>query len=169
MFNKDVKISGKHSYFMDELKNQGFFKRHIDIYMQAAIIGFQYNRRSLINKTGDYSDKTTSIFTETILGEQQNLFFIYRLIILLDNSNESLDERINRAFRDDSLAEVSNNHEENLKVYNSYVLGGIEILYEKIIEKGATDLDYIKNSFEFIREQHLAITSQSADDLLNDL
>lgn len=170
MFNKDTRIHGIHSYMMDELRDRGFFKRQVDIYIQAPIVGFYYNRKAEVDKSSEYKDKNTNINSGQIIGAQDDLFFNFRLIMLLENEKElSLEERITRAFKDDANADVSNRHTENMHLFTSYVLGGIEVLYEKIIEIGATDYDYIKNSFAFLKEQQLSFASLSADDLINEL
>lgn len=171
MFDKNIKISGKHSFYMDELKNKGLFKRHLDIYIHSAIIGFHYGRVSKSDKTSEYSSyKPTNIFLEQIMTEINNLEFVYRLVMLLHEADKlELDERIKRAFRDDSLDEVHEQHKNNMLIFNSYVLGGIEVFYEKIIEQSVTELDYLKKSYEFMKEHNLTMASQTAEDFLNDL
>lgn len=171
IFDKNILIVGKHSAYIDLLKEKGFFKRHLDAYINAAIIGFQYNKKSIEDtKSEVYKDKRTQIHTEQLIGESTTLEFLYRLIMLLDSQKElSLEERISRAFREDSIEEINDKHKENMNLFKSYVLGGIEILYEKIIEKGATEQDLMKNAFEFMKEQNLAITDISADDVLKEL
>ncbi|MCK6255458.1 hypothetical protein LCY76_02310 [Fictibacillus sp. KIGAM418] len=170
LFDKNIIITGKHSAYMDLLRDKGFFSRHLDIYINSAIVGFQYNRKSLSDKSETYKDKRTQIHTEQLVKESSILEFIYRLIMLLDNQKDStLEDRINRAFRDDSLNDVSEKHSENTKVFISYVLGGVEVLYEKIIEKGATEQDLMKNAYEFMKEQNLSFINRSADDILNEL
>lgn len=171
MFDKNIKISGIHSFYMDELKNRGLFRRHLDIYIHSAIIGFHYGRISQTDKTSQHTTyKPTNIFLEQIMTEVNNLEFVYRLIMLLHDSDKLiLEERIKRAFRDDSLEEVHEQHKKNMLIFNSYVLGGIEVLYEKIIDQSVTDLDYLRKSYEFMKEHNLAVAAQTADDLLKDL
>ena len=45
----------------------------------------------------------------------------------------------------------------------------IEVLYEKIIEKGATEQDFMKNAYEFMKEQKLSFESENPDEVLNRL
>ena len=42
--------------------------------------------------------------------------------------------------------------EKDLEVFNSYVRGGIEVLYEEIIKKSPTSENYIENFYKFIDE-----------------
>ena len=155
---------------MDELDIHNFFDRKIDVYINAAIVGFRYNRKQPKDKSTAFKDQKSTIFAEQMIKEGSTLEFIYRLILLLENSNSnSLEDRINRAFRDDSLEDISGRHKENMELFNSYVLGGIEILYEKLLETGATREDYMKNAYKFMKEQELAFTKPKADDLVDNL
>ena len=71
---------------------------------------------------------TTKIFADIQMKNSDDLNFNYRLIMLLDKENESDSEkRIEKAFRG-----IKNENDELL--YNQYVLGGVEVLYENIIE-----------------------------------
>lgn len=170
MFKKNVAIYGKHSQYVDELTNNKFFHRAIDAYINAAVVGFRYNRKSTRDKSAAYKDAKTTIFAEQMIKESPTIEFIYRLILLLENcTNDSLEDRINRAFRDDSLEDVSDRHKENMEVFNSYILGGIEILYEKLLETGATQEDYMKNAYNFIKDQELTFNKLKADDLIDSL
>lgn len=171
IFDKNIIIVGKHSSYIDMLKEKGFFKRHLDAYINAAIVGFQYNRIGVEdNKSEPYKDKRTQIHTEQLIGESATLEFIYRLIMLLDKKDAlPIEDRISRAFREDSIEEINTKHQENMALFKSYVLGGIEVLYEKIIEKGATDQDLMKNAYEFVKEQYLSFTSVNADDVIKNL
>lgn len=171
IFDKNIIIVGKHSAYIDLLKEKGFFKRHLDAYINAAVVGYHYNRLGIEdNKSELYKDKRTQIHTEQLIGESVILEFIYRLIMLLDKKDEiSIEDRISRAFREDSIEEINDKHLQNMAVFKSYVLGGIEVLYEKIIEKGATDQDLMKNAYEFVKEQHISFTNVNADEVLKAL
>ncbi|MBM7700985.1 hypothetical protein [Kurthia huakuii] len=167
MFDKNIIIEGKHATFLEELDNQSFFGRIIDIYMCAAVVGFRYNRRSKVDKSGIYKNQKKSIFAEQVLKESSNLTFIYRLIMLLHEQDIlSLEERTKRAFKHDSSQELNELHAENMKIFDSYVFGGIEVLYEKLAKEGITKEDYLANAYQFIIEQNIQKEPQSADDLI---
>lgn len=170
MFKNNIVIYGKHAYYMEQLDQNRIFNRLLDIYVNAPLIGFYYKRTGIEDKSAPYQDYKKSILAEQTIKENENLIFIFRLIMLLHNSNEiSLDDRVARAFRDDSLKEKTEAHKENMKLFHSYVLGGIEILYEKIIEKGATEQDFIKNAYDFMKAINYSVNKISADELLNSL
>ena len=82
--------------------------------------------------------------------------------MLLDKQYEpDEDKRIDKAFR--HMGENPADEER----FDGYVRGGVDVLYEKLIE-GATDPeDYINNLFEFVEEFQDRFNSEvSNDDIL---
>lgn len=170
IFDKTIVLTGKHAYYAEMLKEKGFFNRILDVYINAPLVGLTYNRKSEKDTSPEYKDIDKKIFMEQISKEISVLEFVYRLTLLLDKQHEiELEERINRAFKDDAHDDISTKHEENLALFNSYVLGGIEILYEKIITQGGTTMDYIRNAYEFMKEQNLSLSNLSADKLIDSI
>lgn len=157
IFIKNYYFYGKHGRQIDELKNEKLFKRLMDVYLVAPIIGFIYKR----NSPKDKSDESKNILTETLIKEVEKIKYNYRLIMLLDEEYESdFNKRVDKAFRyiggEKSL--------KDFERFNSYVRGGIEILYENIIEKSPTQDDYIKNYYEFIKKFQ-AVYNEDIQDL----
>lgn len=149
MFDKEYSFKGTHAERVIKLtakfddKNQ-LFNRNLDVYIMAPIVGFLYQRKSEAN-TGE----TTKIFTQQLTGAYDDLLFNYRLIMLLDKNNEpSMDERVNKAFRYYGSEKARNDEE----LYEQYVRGGIDQLYEKLIEPSRTLEDYMKNLYDFMEE-----------------
>jgi hypothetical protein len=170
MFEKQYMFRGQHAERVVKLTapydpNSAIkiFERNLDVYIVAPIIGFLFGRKAEIDKT---ADKTTSVFPEQILNEQTTLKFNYRIIMLLDQKNEpDIDERINKAFRYSGRDQTVADEE----LYNKYVLGGVDVLFEKIFEPAKTSGDYIKNLYDFIEEFNdrfnEAVTSDSLIEL----
>lgn len=152
LFSKQIVITGKHAQYMKALANsfdtnlkQGFFKRNLDVYLIAPIIGKLYNRRA---EPDTSIEDDTKIFLEQLNGEIDNLMFNYRLIVLLEDRNEvELEERCNRAFRYDKNMEKRQYGDE---IFNEYVLGGIEFLYEKLIGESTNTDELIENAYTLI-------------------
>jgi hypothetical protein len=148
VFNKEYIFKGKHASYVTKLvdnKAAALFKRNIDVYLLAPIIGKYYNRTSIEDKE---AVNTTKIFAEVIIKEQLKLEFIYRVIMLL-HGNESSEEKIKRSFHDD------NNEEKmklNMEIFHSYVLGGVEVLYEKLLEDAVDQDDFLDNLYQLIDE-----------------
>ena len=120
------------------------FERNLDVYINAPLIGFLYNRKAEKDSNGDVSPQ--NIFPEQMINASDKLQYILRLIILLDKEHEPDEtKRINKAFRDFG-------QEEDLALFDNYVLGGIEVLYEKLIEDANKPSDYIDHLYNFIEE-----------------
>ena len=150
MFNKMYDFKGIHADMVRQLTGfiapelrKGLFSRNLDVYILAPIVGFLYSRKSPIDKT---SIDPTKIFPEQMIGAEEELIFNYRLIMLLDKDNEPDEaERIKHAFQYIGKPEG----DADLVLYDEYVRGGVEVLYEKLIKQS---IDIIKNLYEFIEE-----------------
>ena len=84
-FRKEFQFTGKHARMAGELwiqndSRNSYFRRLIDLYILAPIIGFRLNRKA----EADHSDgDTKSIFPEQILKERDKLEFIMQMILML--------------------------------------------------------------------------------------
>ena len=132
-FKRPVQIQGKHARMAGELWNkdnytEGYFKRLIDLYMVAPIIGFRMNRKAEVDTSGN-DEKT--IFLEQIISEKENLEFILQLILILEFSEElPARECIDKAFRN---VEKKEDFDRYNKIFHDYMRGGIEELYERLV------------------------------------
>ena len=152
MFTTDIFVRGKHATYLKYLSKKtekndrkekvaGVFERAIDVYMTAPIIGLVYGlRRDEVEPNSD----TVKIFTETVNREQLNLVSIYRTVLLVDNSRGlTADEKIEQAFRTPDTP-------ENMKIFNAYLRGGIEWLYEQITTGAVTRDEYLAKIYEIV-------------------
>jgi hypothetical protein len=151
MFDKEYSFRGKHADMVNKLTSQfnsfgnKLFARNLDVYLLAPIIGFLYSRQSVPEK----GDSTTKIFLEQLLNNQLYLWFNYRLIMLLDQENEKeFENRLNKAFRDYGKKSAKDDEE----LFEKYVLGGVEILSEKLIDNVKNEDDYLLNLYNFLEE-----------------
>lgn len=150
MFENDYTINGIHATHLKYLVNDAkVFSRYIDVYMNAAIIGFLHGRSE---KKDNSSQDRARIYADAFATERLNCDFIYRLIMLLDGTTElSTQQRLDRAFRDDSQKETEHAksvHAQNMDLFNSYVLGGIEELYEQFTNGATSRDDYINRIYD---------------------
>lgn len=148
LFSKEYSFIGKHASYVEKLREKLFF-RYVDIYIIAPIVGVYYKRKASTDNT---DDRTAKIFAEQLVGEMRKLEFAYKLVLLCDEKYakyENLEEKVKRIFSNDE--EVI---KENMKIFNEYVLGGVEVLYEKIIEENEEDAigGFIEFANEFIGE-----------------
>lgn len=164
IFNGDYQFKGSHAEKANRLVttfngNNSLFNRLLDVYLLAPIIGFLYNRSSPIDNNG----KPVNILFDAMSKEQNKLWLNYRLIMLLDKQYEAdFDKRVDKAFRNYGK-ESSQPDEEK---YEEYVRGGVDVLYEKLIEPSNTEEDYLKNLFDFIDEFENRY-GQSTDEILD--
>ncbi|WP_339295644.1 hypothetical protein MKY82_05190 [Paenibacillus sp. FSL W7-1279] len=167
MFEKEYSFKGKHAEKVIKLtakfdRDIQLFARNFDVYIVAPIIGFLYGRKADLDK----GTETTKIFPDILMREQSDLKFNYMLIMLLDKENEqNFDERINKAFRHYGSEKAQSDEQ----LYEQYVRGGVDILYEKLIETASNNDDYLKNLYDFLEEfderYNQAISTDSILDL----
>ncbi|MGO4934011.1 hypothetical protein ACTQ40_00190 [Collinsella sp. Sow4_D11] len=147
MFERDITLTGKHAtyvkYFRDDAK---LYARYVDVYMNGAIFGLLHNRRA----EKDSGDATANILADTLQRERNKCVLLYRLVMLLDEtSNLDVQERINRAFRDDADDAAPGKLVANMELFNSYVRGGIEEMYEQFIDgHGVTADEYLDRAMD---------------------
>lgn len=150
MFDKEYAFKGKHAQMVSDLtkkfdiKNNQIFQRNYDVYLLAPIIGFLYQRKADV----DYSPNInpTKIFGDILMKNIDDLMFNYRLIMLLDKKNEpNAEKRIEKAFR-------GNKGENDEALYESYVRGGVEVLYEKLMEGVTAPEEYVNKLYDFLEE-----------------
>ena len=101
-FKKEFEFKGKHAKMAQELwvrddTERTYFKRLIDLYVAAAIVGFRVDRKA----EEDYSPfETSSIFPEQMLKEKENLDFILQMMIMLNYRGTLTDEEcVKKAFQ----------------------------------------------------------------------
>ena len=134
-FRKSVVITGKHAALVDEMWKQNdiehsYFKRLVDLYTIAPVIGLRTGRKSPEDNS---TDNKRTVLLDQIMTRREDLQTIMKIILLTDNEdNLTVEEKINRTFRGPSSEEEFN---KNVDLFESYVRGGIEVLYDKIINR----------------------------------
>ena len=151
LFDKNLEITGKHAEYMRKLtenidsKNSVFSAAYV-VYKTASIIGFIYNRKS---KKDSSPTKSLTIFLDQLRKVRDDLEFNYRLIMLLDKNHEpNFDERLQKAFNYYGSDQAKSDEE----LFEQYVRGGVDVLYEKLIGNATTPEDYIKNLYDFMED-----------------
>lgn len=159
MFDKQYRFRGRHAVRVDKLtgvfdsdSKAKLFDRNVDVYTNAPLVGFLYGRRAEIDN--EKNPETNQVYNQNVMGDrviysQEELTFNFRLIMLLDKDYEpDEDKRIDKAFRhmgDDPADEER---------FDSYVQGGVDVLYEKLIEGASSPDDFISRLYDFIEEFH---------------
>lgn len=152
MFDKEYSFRGKHAekvniltsiFQEDEYAKYSIFARNLDVYIIAPLVGFLYNRKSEIDKD---NSQMTKIFLEQLSRESKTLKYIYQLIML--NCNKEVDIALDKAFRNYNTKKAIDDE----LLFETYVLGGIDYLYERLIENSKSTEEYIQNLYEFLLE-----------------
>lgn len=167
MFDKQYRFSGTHAEMVealtavfDETSQAKLFKRNLDVYINAPLIGFQYKRKAVKNTNSDIKDQ--NIFPEQMINSSDLLKYIFRLILILDTEHEpDQEKRLDKAFRE------FGKDEKDLALFDSYVLGGVEVLYDKLIEGSTDPGEYINRMYDFLEEYHERFNEEiSNEDIL---
>lgn len=150
MFDKEYSFKGKHAAMVGDLtkefdaKKNKLFARNYDVYLLAPIVGFLYQRTAPLDNATQIN--STKIFPDILIRNTDDLMFNYRLIMLLDKEHEpDPEKRIEKAFR-------GNNNPDDEALYESYVRGGVEVLYEKLMEDVNTTDDYVTRLYDFLED-----------------
>lgn len=175
MFQREFVFRGKHALYVTNLVEiAGLIQRNLDVLIIAPIIGLLYGKTGALDKS---SNNTKKIFTEQLLKEKDLLEFIYKLIILSDTTKGwSAQDKIFRAFRIDEEADNLSEKDkqmiaENRQLFESYLLGGIEYLHEKLYGNGTYDKDEMLNKlYEFIKKfyEDLQTEEYKLGDIINE-
>ena len=156
MFDKQYRFKGRHALRVDQLtgvfdgeSRAQLFARNVDVYTNAPLVGFLYGRTAELDDTRN--PETNQIYNQNVMGDrviysQEELLFNFRLIMLLDaNYEPDVEKRINNAFK-------FMDKPEHIERFNSYVRGGVDVLYEKITEHATTPDEYVNNLYDFLEE-----------------
>lgn len=160
MFDRDFTLTGKHATYLKFLavKNSKedeaeaitnsakLLERYIDVYMNAVVWGILYSKRA----SRDTSSKDRArIYADAYAAEHANCEFLYRMVMLLDESVDlTADERIDRAFRYDADEKKKEEFQQCMDLFHDYVRGGLELMYEQFTDGCITRLDYMERVYE---------------------
>lgn len=132
---------GKHRDLVDKLWTlnkiqESYFKRLVDLYAIAAIVGLKTKRRS--QEERDESDIKRTVQMKQLTENYQTLLPIMRIILIMDDSRGlNFEERLESAFE---IPAEYDTYKANMELFNSYARGGVEYLYEKLVLR-APDVD----------------------------
>ncbi len=172
MFDKQYRFKGRHALrvdqltgVFDEISKAKLIVRNVDVYANAPLIGFLYGRTADLDDTKN--PETGQVYNQNVMGDRviyssDELQFNFRLIMLLDaNYEPDVEKRIDKAFK--RMGENPADEER----FDSYVRGGVDVLYEKLIEGANNPEDYVNRLYEFVEEFNDRFNSEiNPDDIL---
>ena len=125
------------------------FKTNVNVLLVAPLIGFIFHHTATQDAEKDDHGKVweTSVFDEQMNRYKMAMEFNLRLIMLLDEDYERNEEkRLDKALR------YFMQDQRDIDRYYSYVYGGIDILYDKLVKNAVSSDDYIENIVKFCNE-----------------
>jgi len=168
MFENDYTFSGKHATYIKFLVDEAkLYERYIDVLMNGAVFGLLYNRTGVRDRE---SQDRARVYADAFANCREDCLFLYRLIMLLDKSAGLADDQIvDRAFRDDAAGPENDKAKANLELFYSYVLGGIEVLYDVLTDGCTVEIDYIDKAFDRMKSFLEELQGGSYEQKLSDL
>lgn len=135
---------GVHALKANELKNQGYFSRLVDLLAVAPLVGFHYGIRSDRDNT---DSKDASMLMAQILTVNARLELNYKTIMLLDKEYEPDEEaRFIKAFQ----VQPADRSVEDLERYESYTRGGVDFLFDHLIGEGNTQAERLEEMLDLV-------------------
>lgn len=142
-FKKEFEFRGKHARMAGELctlndYEHTYFRRVIDVYVLAAVVGLRVDRKA---EADDSPNETKSIFPEQMIGAKEDLDFLMQIMMILENRERlTAEESVKKAFQS---VEMKEEFEYYRDLFHSYVRGGVEELYERLVlRKGEVDEEF---------------------------
>lgn len=142
-FRREYKFRGKHARMVSEMWSLNdyehtYFKRLLDLYVLAAVVGFRIDRKSEPDNA-PFESKT--IFGDQMSGAKEDLDFIMQMMLMLESAGEEDHEKcIERAFRG---VETKEEFDKYNRMFERYMLGGVEELYERlVVQQPEVDAEY---------------------------
>ena len=171
MFEGDYTINGTHATYIKYLVNDvKAFDRYIDVYMAGAALG-------VLNGSTDRA----RIYSDAFNTEHVKCNELFKVVILNDTSKSwSEEDRINICFKyrdkmDENAIPPISEHEvemmkEALDLFNEYVMGGIELLYESFSSSSTVSIDdTVDYAYKAMFDQRILIESRQSGTDVNQL
>lgn len=118
------------------------FKRLVDLYAIAAIVGLKAKRKS--PEDHDESGAKRTVQLKQLSENCQVLLPIMKMILIFDDSRDmTFEQKLESAF---VIPEEESLYKANMELFNSYARGGIEYLYEKLVLR-VPDIDEESTDF----------------------
>lgn len=150
------RLHGRHAYEarrlvqapIDPPNKTTFFPRAVDVVKSAPLVGFLYHRLAAEDKMTDENGTVYeySVMDKQMIDAHQELMYNFRIIMLLDKEYEPNEKkRIDKGLKHFAEEKVDQNR------FEDYLRGGIDVLYEKLMENNARSVDdYMSNLVDFL-------------------
>lgn len=146
LFNQTYEIKGKHADLVRKLTSEKALNcRNIDIMFMGISLGITKHLKAEPDTASKI--EPAKIDSEQMVRFNDDIEFFYRLLMLTDTKYcESSKERCNKAFR--YIGTEQGEHDEFY--FTKTLLGGIEYLYEQILDNTSSKNDIFNNICDFM-------------------
>lgn len=165
---RDECIYGRFADMVDKMWVQNkiqdsMVRRLVDLYAIAAAVGLRINRRienDMTTTSGEGEVHKRNVQIQQLTDNYTTLSTLMRLVLMLDESRGlNTEERIRSAFR---IPETKEEYDANMELFNSYVRGGIEFMYEQlVIRNTSADDEYydarLNNIVAFLKDPMISV------------
>ncbi len=158
MFGDRYYFKGQHALrtreltqVFDPVNRLKFFPKTEDVYANAPLVGFLYQRKANVDEE-TRNESTGKVYELELMKVpmmriKPEATFNFQMIMLLDTEYEpDFEKRIDKAFR-----HMGENPKDE-KIFQQYLLGGVDVLYEKLIEGAKSTEEQIRRLYDFIQE-----------------
>lgn len=164
MFDRNIDFYGLQADYLKDLcelrgnvpdkdahNNFKIFHSYVDAYILCPLIGYKYRRRIPM---GSQTDGSAGILYEQIGKRKDELKFVYQILMLIDEDSEpDAEKRIYRAFKLSEISEEDTERiSENMKIFNEYFLGGVDVLHEQFVDQCTDDDSYLSRIFHYAQK-----------------
>ena len=126
IYTSDYNLHGVHRDRVRSLVNYKFFPAYVNVFWIAPVIGFLFKKKSPLNKDDKAAAK---IQISQLIAHEVRIEQVIRMIVLNDPTLElTLEERVDALFRNQTIPPKA------LQSFEDYLRGGIDILYEELID-----------------------------------
>lgn len=159
-FDQEYRFFGPHAQKVQELVSNEFFESYIEILLVAGLVGKSQNQTSPLEKGQGTS--VAKIHIDTIFSRQRQLEHEFMLVMLSDiHSDDNFSEQAELLFR------MQQPSESQWETFNSYVRGGIDYLYDKLLASTSTaPKDQLNAIVDLLHEYRLINGSIGSDKLV---
>lgn len=164
LFENEIEFTGRYARIARHLRDDlGLFTSFREVYVTAAVIGFVNKRKG--TEQQDEKIQPASIFPNELSKRKHDLRFLYRIIMLSqDEKYFTIEDYMNRAFRDDAEEGNVEKLKENMSLFHSFVSGGLEFLDEKFGAIDRTD-DVVDALYDLVHNFAVDVGEIESDDL----
>lgn len=163
IFSSTYLFHGKHATMARELVDRTgnkLFDTYIDLFINAAMVGIALHKKGIKEKG---NENTTKIPFDVINKRMPKIWLLVQLAVLTDSDlNLSKDDRLEALYRHADLSP------EYVTLFESFMLGGLEFLHERLYTVGASELQQATNIGMFLDDidENPSISSEEIIELV---